>query len=105
MPTSPSPSSLVRERDFQQTVILMADTLGWRWYHSYDSRRDPSGFPDLVLVKGDQLLFAELKRDTTYPRADQRAWLSDLAGVQQVHAEVWRPRDLDRIQTLLEGTP
>jgi hypothetical protein len=60
------------------------------------------GFPDLTMVRDGRLVFAELKRELSYPDADQQAWLEALreAG-QEVH--VWRPSDLreGRIDALL----
>ena len=44
-------------------VVDLARTLGWRVYHTYDSRRSQPGFPDLVLVR-ERILFLELKSET-----------------------------------------
>ena len=38
------------EADFQADVIAAAEGRGWLWFHCYDSRRSPPGFPDLVLA-------------------------------------------------------
>lgn len=48
LPTSPR---WVRERDFQAAVMELARLLGWRVYHTWDSRKSEPGFPDLVLVR------------------------------------------------------
>jgi hypothetical protein len=55
---------LVNERSFQGAVIELAQLGGFLAYHTYDSRRSAKGFPDLVLVRGERLLFAELEIDT-----------------------------------------
>lgn len=80
------------EAQLQASVEELAAWLGWRFYHVHDSRRDQPGFPDLVLVRGNRLLWRELKREDGVVRPEQRQWLSDLqrAG-QDVH--VWRPSD------------
>lgn len=46
-------AKLISERQLQATVIDLAKAYGWRYYHTYDSRRSPEGFPDLVLLRVD----------------------------------------------------
>jgi hypothetical protein len=78
------------EKQLQDAVLAMARHLGWRCYHTYDSRRSDAGFPDLVLVRGRRLLVAELKRDGLGPGEHQQRWLTALADTPaEVH--VWRP--------------
>lgn len=93
------------EAELQSAVIARARALGWRWYHTHDSRRSPGGFPDLVLVNAarGRLIFAELKREGGRFRPGQEEWLSDL---RRAHGGVyvWRPSDLligeiDRVLT------
>lgn len=60
-------------------------------YHTHDSRRSEPGFPDLVLVKGTRLIFAELKADTGRVSPAQQRWLDALGATSR--AVVWRPRD------------
>lgn len=101
-----------RERDFQREVINVAKTLGWRVAH-FDasvrvvgkSRRivgdtGSAGFPDLVLVRRDRLVFAELKLDRTKPTAGQEEWLADLARVSETY--LWRPQDWNQIEETLK---
>jgi hypothetical protein len=110
------------EAAWQGQVEALARFYGWLVYHPPDNRpvdgrgrrqRTTRGFPDLTLVRGAELIFAELKRDTTYPDADQRAWLDALrqvadavdwaAGVDgpAINVYVWRPRDFDDVQARL----
>lgn len=88
------------EAIFQAEVIQLARLLGWRYYHTYDSRGSVPGFPDLVLVRGVRLIFAELKVRGRQPKDEQWAWLGDL---QQTAAEVyvWYPKDFPVIAELL----
>jgi hypothetical protein len=60
-------------------------------YHTYDSRRSASGFPDWVIV-GRKILFRELKTMSGHVSKAQARWLSMLreAGGD---AKVWRPDD------------
>ena len=79
------------EADFQASVIELAGVLGWLSYFTADSRQSPRGFPDLTMVRGDRLLFAELKRGRRKPTEPQTAWLEALGKAKRVSARVWRP--------------
>lgn len=58
------------------------------------------GWPDLILVRRERIIAAELKSDVAKPRPEQEdvlAWLAR-AGVE---THVWRPRDWDAIVAAL----
>lgn len=111
----------MREKQFQQLVLEAAQLLGWRAYHTFDSRRSQAGFPDLVLVRGGRLVFAELKTDDGSLAGDQHAWLNDLRQVAEAIADrlgarryrdgvgvevyTWRPSDWDQIHRVLSRPP
>ncbi|MCC6312227.1 MAG: hypothetical protein IT345_15125, partial [Trueperaceae bacterium] len=63
---------LVGERDFQALVVQLARLRGWRVYHTFDSRRSPAGFPDLVLARPPRLVIAELKSEKGRVADEQR---------------------------------
>lgn len=95
------------EKDWQRQVRDLAETLGYRRaYHTFDSRRSDTGFPDLVLVspRRHRIVYLELKREKTQPTARQREWIRDL---HTAGAEVYlaRPRHLDALATVLGGVP
>jgi hypothetical protein len=69
------------EAAFQRQVEQLAAFYGWRTYHTHDSRRSAAGFPDLVLIRGPELLFVELKTDRGRLSAAQAAWLEALGYV------------------------
>jgi len=97
----------MRENDFQREVIDLARSLGWLCYHTYDSRRSPPGFPDIVAVRVNKdetarLLFAELKVGNNTESMDQIKWLGTLACVPGLEVYIWRPEDLDRPPTIRE---
>ena len=71
----------------------MAATLGWLTYHTHDSRRSEPGFPDLVLVKGERVLYRELKKQSGRVDPAQKAWMGALADAG-VDVAIWRPADL-----------
>lgn len=95
------------EAGFQAAVVQLAELHGWRWWHDNDSRRNKSGFPDLVLVRDGVLIFAELKSETGRVSPAQTEWIgaleavamSGIEGVVEVH--VWRPRDWESIVKVL----
>lgn len=92
----------ITERAFQAEVLHLAGLFGWRVFHPYDSRRSQRGFPDLTLVRGDRLVFAELKSEGGRVRPEQVEWLDALGGVGGcVEAFLWRPSDLDAIAGVL----
>ncbi|MDE3097635.1 MAG: VRR-NUC domain-containing protein [Chloroflexota bacterium] len=94
------------EGDFQARVVTLAETTGWRWWHDYDSRRNARGFPDLVLVRGEHLVFAELKTARGSLTREQRIWLVALTRVANasggaVSVYHWRPGDWSQIERVL----
>ena len=97
----------VTEREFQAQVIELATMLGWRVYHTHDSRRSHKGYPDLTLVRPSdhrqgRIVFAELKSERGKVRPEQREWLADLASIgPPVESFLWRPSDLEAIGQVL----
>lgn len=108
------------EHVLQQQVEALARFYGWRVYHTHRSDRSPAGFPDLVLVRGAHLIFAELKTRTGRLSPAQREWQDDLAevaaavaqavsdsgrdantGAPRVEVYVWRPDDFDAVHARL----
>lgn len=119
------------EAGWQAQVIGLARLYGWRIFHAPDNRPagttgrpqrlaapEGRGFPDLVLVKPPRLIFAELKTRTGRLGPGQAEWLDDLRAVGQavglaaldrtvngrrpsVEVYLWRPADLDEVQTVL----
>lgn len=98
----------VDEKTFQQAVVDLARTCGWLSYHTLDSRGSVSGFPDLVLARDGQIVFAELKTEHGTLRPEQARWLEALRGVehecQHAHSDLggvdtylWRPSSWDAI--------
>jgi hypothetical protein len=94
----------ITEASFQQAVCDLAQLNGWIYYHTFDSRRSPAGFLDLVLchagphgaLTGGQLLFAELKTAKGKVTIGQQIWLRTLtAAGAEVH--LWRPDDWPEI--------
>lgn len=92
----------ISERAFQKMVMDLARLRGWLVYSIPDSRQASSaGFPDLVLVRGDRLLFVELKTDKGRLRPEQREWHEALNATDAV-AVIWRPAYWELIVKELE---
>ena len=102
------------EKAFSSWFLDLAQTLGWRCYHSRGAvalRRDgtvryltplsgDAGYPDWTLARRNRLLFVELKTDRGRTTPEQDAWLAalHLAGAE---VWVWRPRDRSLIEEAL----
>ena len=89
------------EASFGEQFAQAARLLHWAAYHTFDSRRSREGFPDWVLVRGNRLLFVELKSDEGTLSTAQAAWLAALERVRGVEVWVWRPADWPRIRAIL----
>jgi hypothetical protein len=95
---------VVSEAAFQAAVIKLAKDCGYLVYFTKDSRRSPSGYPDLCCAKaGAPLILAELKTDVGACTKAQEAWLAALAGSTGVVAATWRPSQWSEIVTMLRG--
>lgn len=93
-------TATITEAAYQQRIVDLCRWLGLAVFHSGDSRRDLcAGFPDLVIA-GNGVIFAELKRDDGRLRPEQTEWLRILhaAGVE---AHVWKPADWPEVERRL----
>jgi hypothetical protein len=79
------------EAELLDSVRTLARFTGWMTYHTYTSKHSDAGFPDLVLVRGPELIFAELKRERGRITDQQQAWLDQLRDVRAIDVYEWRP--------------
>jgi hypothetical protein len=79
------------EAELQALVADACKHFGLHHYHTHDSRRSTSGFPDSVIV-GVRVLYRELKDDTGKLSVAQRSWGSRLTAAG-ADWQVWRPAD------------
>lgn len=97
----PGTAHLITEKALQNAIVEAAHRLGWWTHHHYDARRSTPGFPDLVLIRDGQIIFAELKREDGKVSAHQARVLELLEGCGlEVH--VWRPSHLDDVIARLQ---
>ena len=92
---------LEAEEHLQQQIMDLATLTGWLCYHTHTSRFSPSGFPDLVLVRGDRLVVAELKSAVGKLTREQQMWLEALQASGHVEMYTWRPADWAQIEGAL----
>lgn len=97
--------STVSEADWQQQVIDLAHTLGWRHMfvrksigkgRKWTTATNVPGWLDLVLwsERRQRVIFVELKTEKGVVSPDQEAMLASWHRTGQ-EAYVWRPSDLD----------
>ena len=101
------------ETEHQNQIIDLAHLYGWKVAHfrpawSRDGKRcmtavqaDGTGWPDLTLVKGSRLIFAEVKSDKGKVSSAQAGWLTDLKMTGHAEVYLWRPEDWSEIQEVL----
>jgi VRR-NUC domain len=109
-------TTAITEKQFQKQIIQFARMHGWRIAHFRPAQNskgqwrtpvtaDGKGFPDLVLVRGVYLIFAELKTDKGRLQPEQKQWLEalDTVGItaNAVKAVVWRPENWNEIERVL----
>lgn len=88
------------EAGFQDTVTEFADLCGWWWWHDNDPRRNRAGLPDLMLVRGPRLVYAELKRQGEKPSPTQVDVLARLAATA-AEVYLWQPSDWPDVEAVL----
>lgn len=93
--------SPTNEKEFMADLKRLAKSEGWRVYHTHDSRRSDSGFPDLVMLR-ERLIVAELKMPEGRLTAAQANWLDSFRSVG-VPAYEWRPEQWPEIVNILRS--
>lgn len=111
------------EKELQGAVVELAQLLGYKVAHFRPARvtrggketyetpfaADGKGYPDLTMVRGRRLIFAEMKAAKGRVSEAQDSWLDALARVadatHNVYCVVWKPEDwLDgTIERTLKG--
>jgi len=102
MSAGPPPLS---EKAFAAQVVQFAKLCGWRVYRTWLPIHSPAGFPDLVLVRGREALFVELKSEKGKLKPAQEQWLNALQHVETVNAFCWKPDHWPLIEAALARRP
>ena len=98
----PAPAEDVSEKQFMAEVVRFARRNNWLIYHTTNSRKSAAGFPDLILIRGNRLIVAELKVARNEPTPAQERWLCAFHGAG-VKAYLWRPEHWGEIIETLKG--
>lgn len=100
------------EASFQAQVVALARLTGWTAWHDAatnaprrcqacgDVRRGPrneAGLPDLLLIRGDRLLWVELKSQAGSTSPEQREMIGRLRAAGQT-VLIWRPSNWPEIE-------
>lgn len=106
----------MRERDFQRWVIDVARRLGWKVWHvpapmRWDSKsgkgfvgaQDAAGLADLILIRKERLIFAEVKGTGGKLSPKQVEFLDHVhdMGNPYVWARAWWPGDEEQVEAEL----
>lgn len=107
------PKRVVHREYLIPEVIQLAHLFGWRVAHFRAAQTlsghwrtacagDGAGFPDLVLLKPDRVIYAECKGPKTRVSVEQHLWIEGLRAAGQ-DVRIWRPSDWPEIEATLRG--
>jgi len=108
MSTSPLYSQ-ISEAVFTEQVIRIARVFGWLVMHQRPARTNrgwrtaisgDAGFPDLVMLRRNRAILAELKSAKGKVAPAQQTWL-EAASLAGIEAYIWKPRDIDSVESIL----
>ncbi len=92
-----------KEAKYQQQILDLARTLGWRCYHTWDSQHSEGGFPDIIAIRGPQLLALEIKgAKAKEPPLEQKGWINAFGQVRYVSADFIYPKDFPDLADTLK---
>ena len=91
----------MNERELEADIKELAGVFHWQYYHTWRSIHSAAGFPDVVMVRGDRVIFAELKSEKAKVSPRQQEWLDALTGTGKVEVYLFRPENWDRIVEIL----
>lgn len=91
---------LMSERAWQDVVVDLARLCGWLPFHVLRSKGMEAGWPDLVLIRPPDIVFAELKRERGKVTAAQ-ARVLDMLERCGLEVHVWRPSDFPAVHDRL----
>lgn len=101
------------EDKFLKQILEYAKIRGWRSAHFRPGMMangrwitaglgQTKGFPDIILVRSDRLIFAEVKTDAGEMSDTQLDWMESLSQTRLCECYLWTPSRWQRIQEILE---
>jgi hypothetical protein len=101
----------ITEEEFTSQVLEYAKLRGWRTAHFRPARTakgwrtavsgDGKGFPDLIMLRSERLLVAELKVGRNKGTHEQHAWIKAFSLITP-DAYFWYPEHWDSIEYILK---
>ena len=88
----------ISEADFASWLEDFLRVHNWLFYHTRRSDRSVKGFPDYVCVRGEEVVFLEIKGDDGKLTKEQAEWVQALKQVKHVRAAAAWPSDRDTIE-------
>ncbi len=86
-----------KEKEWQKRVEGVLRQYGWLVFHTLHSKGSTPGYPDICAVKGERLLYAELKTEKGRLSEAQNEWMDALARVPCAEVYIWRPSQFDEV--------
>lgn len=109
--TTPSLYSQISEAAFTKQVIDLARWYKWRVAHFRPAmtkrgwvtavQGDGAGFPDLIMLRQDRRIMAELKAAKGKVSPEQEKWLES-ASRANFEVYIWHPAMIDEIEGVLK---
>ena len=88
----------ISEGDFASWLEDFLKVHGWWFYHTRRSTGSVKGFPDYVCVRGEEVVFLEIKGDGGVVSKEQEECLQRLKQVKRVRAAVAWPSDRETLE-------
>ena len=86
----------MNEKQFQANVVELCKYLGYLVYHTFDSRKSEPGWPDLVIVGRNRIIYREIKTENGVVTDAQLKWGGAILAAGGDWG-VWRPEDMDNL--------
>lgn len=99
----------ISESTFTAQIVQMCIVFGWRVMHQRPARTKTgwrtaivghAGFPDIIALRHDRRLIAELKAGRGKVTVEQEKWLG-AAKDADFEVYIWKPKDIDQIERIL----
>ena len=93
---------MITEKQFASQIEGLFKLFGWKYYHTWNSWHSVKGFPDYVAIRGDRLLFIELKSEKGKLTEAQKEWYISLSEVDDIEVYDWKPHQWELIVGCLQ---
>lgn len=99
--------ALVTEKTWQRQVEELLTIHGWASFHDLSGKTSGSaarGFPDLIAIRGAELIALELKTQKGRVAPEQKQWIMRFDGVETSEGHMVRPSEFDWLDARLRRT-